>query len=92
MESGSSVVEGSVHTGGRKYFALLQSAQLGCGTYKASYSLCAGFLFLGKGCRGVKLNNSLHLISRLRMSGDKFLQPLYSFTVSREKILPYVYT
>jgi hypothetical protein len=40
------------------------------------------------GSRGVKLITHLHLVPRLRMSGDILLLPLYVLKARRERVLP----
>jgi len=72
-------------------FFLLLNVERRVWDHPTSCSLCTGFFSLGKGCRGLKLNNPLPLVPRLRMGGDKFLQPLYSFSVCRQKTLAYAY-
>lgn len=45
-------------------------------------------LYIWKSSRDAKLTNQIHLLQRLRMSGDVPLLPIYAFTAWTETMLP----
>jgi hypothetical protein len=47
------------------------------------------YSFLGLSARGVKLTTFLHLVPRLRMSGEISLVPQYAFMALTETYLPF---